>query len=58
MNSSSTSLSFEDWLNAVDRAVGRIGLSYMDLPDCPYADWYEDELSPAQAAKLAIREAF
>lgn len=51
-------VTFEDWKKAVDQAVEvRIGLSSDDLPDCCYADWYEDGISPKTAAARAIRSA-
>jgi len=48
-------MSFEDWLRKVDQAVGQIaGLSYMDLADQPYRDWYDDGVAPGTAAKRAL----
>ena len=45
-----------DWLQLVDLAVQRLaGCSVYDLPDCAYADWYEDGLGPVAAARRAIR---
>lgn len=55
---SNRKLSFSLWLKKVDEAVQkRAGLSYQDLPDCPYADWYEDGATPTGAAVRAIRMA-
>jgi len=52
------SVPFKVWMHAVDRTVERLaGLSRDDLPDCPYADWYEDGVMPGQAARRAIRGA-
>lgn len=49
---------FERWKRSVDRAVeSRIGLSADDLPDCPYRDWFEDDVPPDAAACRAIMEA-
>lgn len=49
---------FEHWKRTVDMVLGSIaGLCSDDLPDCCYADWYEDGLSPAAAAKRALRAA-
>jgi hypothetical protein len=28
-----------------------------DLPDCPFADWFGDGVSPREAARLAIENA-
>lgn len=53
-----SSLSFEDWMKAVDKEVNkRIGLSSSDLPDIAYADMHQDGVSPVSAAKKAIRGA-
>ena len=50
--------SFASWMQDVDRAVARLcGLSAADLPDCCYHDMYDDEMTPSQAARAAIREA-
>lgn len=49
---------FEDWMERVDRAVqNRIGLSYLDLPDVAYWDYFEDGMTPTQVAKIVIQEA-
>lgn len=49
---------FQGWLQMVDDACWKqAGLSRDDLPDCPYADWYEDDMPPALAARKAIRAA-
>jgi hypothetical protein len=49
---------FEKWLELVDRYVKEeTFLSYQDLPDCPYADWYQDGVTPKSAAKRAIKRA-
>lgn len=51
-----STLSFEAWMSAVDRAIERIsGLSYLDLPDCPYHDWWTNGSGVARAASKAIR---
>lgn len=49
---------FEDWMDAVDKHVtALIGCSVHDLPDCPFADWYADGMSPRAAAVRAVRNA-
>lgn len=52
---------FTEWLRLVDRAIEEAthGLldSHDDLPDCNLADWYEDGVSPARAAKRVIKNA-
>ena len=45
------------WLTKVDKHVQEIaGISVWDLPDCPFADWYEDGFSPWEAAVSALDE--
>ena len=49
---------FADWMAKVDAIVYRKqGCSVHDLPDCCFADWYDDDMSPARAAAKAIRSA-
>ena len=49
---------FADWMAKVDAIVYRKqGCSVHDLPDCCFADWYDDDMSPARAAAKAIRAA-
>lgn len=48
----------EDWMKAVDSWAQAIsGLSIYDLPDCCFADWYEDGMRAQTAARKAIRMA-
>lgn len=51
--------SFDQWLKEVDAAIKAkfMGLGMLDLPDCPYADWYEDGVTPKGAASRAIKRA-
>lgn len=49
---------FEKWMAAVDAAVGaKCGMSYQDLPDVPYRDWWEDGVPANTAAARAVRMA-
>lgn len=49
---------FEKWKKLVDEHVQRLcGLSADDLPDWDYYSAYEDDVSPAKAAKMAIAAA-
>lgn len=49
---------YKQWFSLVNQAVaGKIGLSAMDLPDCPYRDWFNDGMEPAEAALEAMRNA-
>jgi hypothetical protein len=47
---------FEEWMSRVDRVLEQTqDLCSADLPDCPYRDWYDDDVSPSSAAKRAYR---
>ncbi len=47
---------FNAWMCAVDAAcIRRSGLSIYDLADCCFHDWYDDGMTPAAAARHAIR---
>ena len=47
---------FEQWLKEVDDAIrAKCGMSYLDLADVPYYDWYEAKVKPATAASGAIK---
>lgn len=49
---------FEKWMGRVDQLVlKRIGVGADDIADMPWHDWYDDEMTPSQAARLAIEEA-
>ncbi len=49
---------FIQWMRQVDKHVGQaIWMSANDLPDQPYRDWYDDNVSPQRAAKMAIKNA-
>ena len=51
-------LPFKLWMKKVDVYVSRkTGMSYRDLPDVPYRDWYEDGDSPQRAAARAVKMA-
>ncbi len=42
---------FKKWMKAVDKAVSAIaGIGVYDLPDAPFSDWFEDEMSASEAA--------
>ena len=47
---------FEGWKMAVDDEVGAlVGLSCDDLPDAPYRDWYDEGMSPSEAAEEVLQ---
>ena len=49
--------SFEAWLDKVGAHLRKtVGLSYSDLSDQPYRDWFNDKVSPATAAKRALAD--
>ena len=46
---------FALWLALTDqRITRRTGLSLFDLPDATFADWFEDGITPAEAAVLVL----
>jgi hypothetical protein len=48
---------FEEWMAQVDAIlIKRFGIESADLPDCCYADWYEDGFTPSQAVEMALEE--
>lgn len=48
-------LTYALWMQAVDSEVWRlVGLSVHDLADVEFRSWYDDELSPAEVARMAI----
>ncbi|MEI2607285.1 MAG: hypothetical protein V9G20_01510 [Candidatus Promineifilaceae bacterium] len=36
--------------------MARAGLFADDLPDVPYYDWFEDGISPQEAAEMVLEE--
>jgi hypothetical protein len=49
---------FKKWMAEVDIALGaRAFVSAFDLPDQSYRDWFEEGLSPDEAAALALKDA-
>jgi Family of unknown function (DUF5419) len=46
-----------EWMHKVDRALlKRCGLTSRDLADQCYADWFDDGMSPAEAAELVLED--
>jgi hypothetical protein len=46
---------FDTWMKRVDSAlVRKCGLTSDDLSDCCYYDWYEDGVSPINAANMVL----
>jgi hypothetical protein len=49
------SRTFEKWMAAVDKAVlYRTGVSVHDLADQCFHDWFDDGITPTQAARLTL----
>ena len=49
---------FDEWMGQVEEVVSRMtGLSTLDLPDVCYRDWFDDDVSPSKAARMAVRSA-
>ncbi len=51
-------LDFDAWMAAVDDHLDRlVGATSADLPDCLYRDWYAAGMTPAEAAREAVKNA-
>lgn len=49
---------FDDWMERVDYFLKALcGLCHRDLPDVCYRDWFDDGLSPKNAASRAWKSA-
>mgnify|MGYP001293243849 CR=1 FL=1 len=49
---------FNSWVDAVDHEVDAIaGVSVHDLPDVPFRAWFEDGMTPREAAEEALENA-
>jgi Family of unknown function (DUF5419) len=47
---------FEEWMKQIDRIIGEVcGLGHGDIGDQCYYDWYDDGVTPMQAAKRALK---
>lgn len=58
MYGQTTQSGFDRWRARVDAIIlAKLGIGIDDLPDCPLMDWYEDEYTPLQAARKAVRYA-
>ncbi len=54
----STTQTFETWMAKVDLVLDKLcGLDSHDLPDWMYCDAFDDGMSPATAAKKALKAA-
>lgn len=51
-------MTFEEWLSRVDLSIqSLVGLTHDDIDDWCYRDAYEDDVSPAVAARRALSNA-
>ena len=51
-------LTFEQWMDRVNDCIVNIaGIGRDDLPDQPFRDWYEAEMSPEAAARDTLEDA-
>jgi len=58
MNETACKQSFPSWCAQVDKRISDLcGLGLDDLPDCLYRDWYDAGVSPASAARRAVKQA-
>ena len=49
---------FKQWMaEANGHVVKMAGVSIYELPDCTFRDWFDDGLSPQEAADQALEEA-
>lgn len=47
---------FESWMDKVGAALRKkIGLSYSDLPDQPWRDWFDSGMTPSKAADQCLK---
>ena len=48
-------IAFRNWMQEVDACIDDLsGFISDDLPDCPYRDWFDDDMSPEEAAEFAL----
>lgn len=46
---------FEAWLALVDAKLIRdVGMDHATLPDMPWRDWFDDNMSATEAAQFAV----
>lgn len=49
---------FNKWMAEANGHVLRLtGVSIYELPDCTFRDWFDDGVSPKEAAEYALEEA-
>ncbi len=46
---------FDSWMAAVDRhLMQRVGMTHDDMGDQCFYDWFDDGITPLQAARLVL----
>lgn len=50
-------IKFQVWMLSVNKLIAQQlgGFTSEDIPDCPYSEWFEDEITPQRAAFKAIK---
>ena len=49
---------YQEWKKAInDYLWEEWGVTADDLPDCPYRNWYEEDVPATEAAMVAVRNA-
>jgi hypothetical protein len=50
-------MSFNTWMSKVDRKVSATaGLSVHDLSDQPFYEWWEEGMTPSEAASITLED--
>ena len=50
-------MNFEQWMQGIDQAVLQMAFCLVhDLSDQPFRDWFEDEVTPQEAAEMALAD--
>jgi hypothetical protein len=50
-------MSFKDWMKEVNKKVSsKAGLGVSDLADQPFYEWWEERISPDEAAEITLED--
>ena len=48
-------MTFETWMNLVDQELVKLcTLTHLDLPDQTWRDWFDEDLTPREAAEQCL----
>lgn len=48
-------MKYKQWMVEVDQLLSEThGLSHRDLPDQPWRAWFDDEVTPEEAAEMCL----